>query len=300
MKYSKILILSLALITFFGSQADARKTRKDKKKNVAEKVDTCSVDTFSYAIGLANSDGLKSYLANRLGVDMNYMSEFLKGFDTDINSEEAKKAIAYTAGLEIRKQVAEQIIPQIDKQIAGNDSVKTVNSNLFVEGFRTAIAGEPTKMTLAHAQDLAKKQMTYYQNALMEKRFGANRKAGEEFLKANAKEKGVKVLPSGVQYKILQEGKGAVPADSSTVKVHYEGRLIDGTIFDSSYKRNEPAVFGCKQVIKGWTEILTKMPVGSKWEVYIPQEMGYGAREAGKIPPYSALIFTVELLDIVK
>ena len=115
-----------------------------------------------------------------------------------------------------------------------------------------------------------------------------------------AKEKGVKVLPSGVQYKILQEGKGAIPADSSTVKVHYEGRLIDGTVFDSSYKRNEPAVFGCKQVIKGWTEILTKMPVGSKWEVYIPQEMGYGAREAGKIPPFSALIFTVELLDIVK
>lgn len=298
MRYSKFLILSLALLTFFGGQMDARRTRKDKKN--AEKVDTCSVDTFSYAIGLANSDGLKNYLANRMGVDMGYMADFLKGFDADMNSEEAKKAIAYTAGLQIRKQVEEQIIPQIDKQIAGNDTVKTVKGDLFIDGFRTAIAGQETKMTLDHAQDLAKKQMEYYQNALMEKRFGANKKAGEEFLKANAKEKGVKKLPSGVQYKILQEGNGAIPADSSTVKVHYEGRLIDGTIFDSSYKRNEPAVFGCKQVIKGWTEILTKMPVGSKWEIYIPQEMGYGAREAGKIPPYSALIFTVELLDIVK
>lgn len=91
MRYSKFLILSLALLTFFGGQMDARKTRKDKKN--AEKVDTCSVDTFSYAIGLANSDGLKNYLANRMGVDMGYMADFLKGFDADMNSEEAKKAL---------------------------------------------------------------------------------------------------------------------------------------------------------------------------------------------------------------
>ena len=99
---------------------------------------------------------------------------------------------------------------------------------------------------------------------------------------------------------MLQEGKGEIPTAAATVKVHYEGRLIDGTVFDSSYKRNEPAVFGCNQVIEGWKEVLTHMPVGSKWEVFIPQELGYGAKEAGKIPPFSALIFTVELQEIVK
>lgn len=300
MKYAKFLILPLALLAVFGSQADARKTKKNKKATT-EKVDTCSVDTFSYAIGLANTNGLKNYLAVRMGVDTSaYMDEFMKGLNADANSEDAKKAIAYSAGLQIRKQVEDQIIPQIDKQIAGNDSVKVVNSDLFLEGFRTGIAGEPAKMTEAHAQQLVRKQMEYYQKALMEKKYGANRKAGEEFLKAKAKEKGVKTLDGGVLYKVLQEGKGEIPSDTSKVKVNYEGKLIDGTIFDSSYKRKEPAVFPCNQVIKGWTEVLTHMPVGSKWEIYIPQEKAYGAREAGKIPPFSALIFTVELLDIEK
>lgn len=300
MKYAKFLILPLAMLAVFGSQADARKTKKNKKATT-EKVDTCSVDTFSYAIGLANTNGLKNYLAVRMGVDTSaYMDEFLKGLNANTNSEEAKKAIAYSAGLQIRQQVEDQIIPQIDKQIAGNDSVKVVNSDLFLEGFRTAIAGEPTKMTEAHAQQLVRKQMEYYQKALMEKKYGANRKAGEEFLKAKAKEKGVKALDGGVLYKVLQEGTGEIPSDTSKVKVNYEGKLIDGTIFDSSYKRKEPAVFPCNQVIKGWTEVLTHMPVGSKWEIYIPQEQAYGAREAGKIPPFSALIFTVELLDIEK
>lgn len=300
MKYAKFLILPLALLAIFGSQADARKTKKNKKANT-EKVDTCSVDTFSYAIGLANTNGLKNYLAVRMGVDTSAcMADFLKGLNTDANSEEAKKAIAYSAGLQIRKQVQEQIIPQIDKQISDNDSVKVVNGDLFLEGFKTGIAGEPTKMTEAHAQQLVRKQMEYYQKALMEKKYGANRKAGEEFLKAKAKEKGVKALEGGVLYKVLQEGKGAIPSDTSKVKVNYEGKLIDGTVFDSSYKRKEPAVFPCNQVIKGWTEVLTHMPVGSKWEVYIPQDKAYGAREAGKIPPFSTLIFTVELLDIEK
>lgn len=300
MKYAKFLILPLALLAIFGSQADARKTKKNKKANT-EKVDTCSVDTFSYAMGLANTNGLKNYLAVRMGVDTSTcMTDFLKGLNTDANSEEAKKAIAYSAGLQIRKQVQEQIIPQIDKQISGNDSVKVVNGDLFLEGFKTGIAGEPTKMTEAHAQQLVRKQMEYYQKALMEKKYGANRKAGEEFLKAKAKEKGVKALDGGVLYKVLQEGKGAIPSDTSKVKVNYEGKLIDGTVFDSSYKRNKPAVFPCNQVIKGWTEVLTHMPVGSKWEVYIPQDKAYGAREAGKIPPFSTLIFTVELLDIEK
>ena len=112
---------------------------------------------------------------------------------------------------------------------------------------------------------------------------------------------GVKTTPSGLQYKIIKAGNGAIPTDSSTVKVNYKGTLIDGTQFDSSYDRNEPTTFRADQVIKGWTEALTMMPVGSKWELYIPQELAYGAREAGpKIKPFSTLIFEVELVSIEK
>ena len=116
----------------------------------------------------------------------------------------------------------------------------------------------------------------------------------------NAKKEGVKTTSSGLQYKIIKEGNGAVPTDSSKVKVNYKGTLIDGTQFDSSYDRKEPTTFRANQVIKGWTEALTMMPVGSKWELYIPQDLAYGAREAGQIKPFSTLIFEVELVGIEK
>ena len=122
----------------------------------------------------------------------------------------------------------------------------------------------------------------------------------KKFLAENAKKEGVKTTSSGLQYKIIKEGNGAVPTDSSKVKVNYKGTLIDGTQFDSSYDRKEPTTFRANQVIKGWTEALTMMPVGSKWELYIPQDLAYGAREAGQIKPFSTLIFEVELVGIEK
>lgn len=123
--------------------------------------------------------------------------------------------------------------------------------------------------------------------------------AGNKFLEENAQREGVVVLPSGLQYEILQEGSGEQPGSRSMVTVHYEGRLADGTVFDSSYQREKPATFGVHQVIPGWTEALQLMPLGSKWRVFIPQELGYGARGAGgSIPPYAALVFDVALLGI--
>ena len=110
----------------------------------------------------------------------------------------------------------------------------------------------------------------------------------------------MKETESGLQYKILTQGDGPVPTSLQKVKVNYEGRLIDGTVFDSSYNRGEPTEFAVNQVIPGWTEALCMMPVGSKWEIYIPQNLAYGERKAGSIPPYSTLIFTVELLSIVQ
>ena len=174
-----------------------------------------------------------------------------------------------------------------------------IDKAAFLEGFRAGIQNNG-RMTQDSAQAVASKQLEYYHKVKMEAKFGDNRKAGEEFLATNAKKDSVKVTPSGLQYKVLTAGTGEVPTATQKVKVNYEGRLIDGTVFDSSYKRNQPATFACNQVIKGWTEALTMMPVGSKWELYIPQELAYGDRESGKIPPFSMLIFTVELLEIVK
>ena len=121
----------------------------------------------------------------------------------------------------------------------------------------------------------------------------------QNFLDENGQREGVTTLPSGLQYEVLQEGTGPKPEGTSSVTVHYEGRLTDGKVFDSSYKRNQPATFGVRQVISGWTEALQLMPVGSKWRLFIPSELGYGARGAGgSIPPNATLIFDVELLGI--
>ena len=143
-------------------------------------------------------------------------------------------------------------------------------------------------------------QMSARQKANEEIMYGGNRAAGEAFLADNKKKEGVITLPSGLQYKVLTMGTGEVPTRSSKVKVNYEGHLIDGTEFDSSYKRGQAATFQADQVIKGWTEALTKMPVGSKWELYIPYNLAYGDRDMGQIKPFSTLIFTVELLGIEK
>lgn len=296
MKGLKFVVLAVAILACFDGSAK----RKDKKAKQAEtvKVDTCSVDTFSYAIGMANTLGLKAYLAQRMNVDTAYMANFLEGFNAMLSMDERKKLEAYTAGLQIRKQVEEQIIPGLNQRITGNDSTMLLNPKLFIEAFGNTLAGRPTNMSLQQAEEIAEQQMKYYHDTNMERQYGDNRRAGEAFLAANAKKDSVETLPSGVQYKILVKGTGEVPTATSKVKVNYEGRLIDGTVFDSSYERKQPATFGCNQVIKGWTEALTHMPVGSKWEIYIPQELGYGSREAGKIPPFSTLVFTVELLEI--
>ena len=296
MKALKYIAIALGLLVCVSTNASKR-VKKSKKKAVAEKVDTIPMADFSYAYGIAQTNGLKNYLAQRMGVEEAYMADFLAGFDKATLDEADKREKARLAGIEIRQQVENQIVPQVNRQI--NDSLDLLNRQRFVEGFRAAIAGNAT-LTSDSAQAVATKQLDYYNSVKMEAKYGQNRRDGEAFLKANAKKDSVVTTKSGLQYKILTAGTGATPTAEQKVKVNYEGRLIDGTVFDSSYKRKQPATFACNQVIKGWTEALTMMPVGSKWEIYIPQDLGYGAREAGKIPPFSTLIFTVELLEIVQ
>ncbi len=296
MKATRLVIIILGMLVCVNASA-AKKVKKSKKAVVAEKVDTIPMSDFSYAFGIAQTNGLMNYLTQRMGVDTAYVNHFLSGFDDPTLDEAAKQMKAYIAGKEIRQQVESQIVPQVNKQI--NDSVDLLNKARFIEGFRAAIAGNAT-ISADSAQAVASKQMEYYHKVQMEAKYGKNRTDGEAFLAANAKKDSVKTTESGLQYKVLVAGTGETPKATDKVKVNYEGTLIDGTVFDSSYKRNQPATFACNQVIKGWTEALTMMPVGSKWVIYVPQNLGYGEREAGKIPPFSTLIFTVELLEIVK
>ena len=256
------------------------------------------VDTMSYAIGMAQTQGLKEYLVGSLDVDTAYMSEFIKGLNEGANAGDNKKKAAYYAGIQIGQQISNRMIKGINHEVFGDDSTKTISLKNFMAGFISGTTGKKGLMTVDSAQMVAQRLIQTIKAKELEQTYGPNKEAGVKFLAENAKKDGVKTLPSGVQYKVIKEGTGAMPADTSLVKVNYEGRLIDGTVFDSSYKRGQPTTFRANQVIKGWTEALCHMPAGSEWEVYIPQELAYGEREQGDIKPFSALIFKIELLEV--
>ena len=256
------------------------------------------IDTMSYAIGMAQTQGLKEYLVNNLDVDTAYMAEFIKGLNEGANAGDNKKKAAYYAGIQIGQQIANRMVKGINHEVYGDDSTKTISLKNFMAGFISGTTGKKALMTVDSAQMVAQRLIQSIKAKELEKTFGENKAAGEKFLAENAKKEGVKVLPSGVQYKVLKEGTGAIPADTSLVKVNYEGRLINDSIFDSSYQRGEPTTFRANQVIKGWTEALCHMPAGSVWEVYIPQDLAYGEREQNIIKPFSALVFKIELLEV--
>ena len=259
---------------------------------------TAQIDTFSYAMGLTQTQGLKDFVVNRMGVDTLYMSDFVKGLKEGIKVGEDKKKGAFFTGIQIGQQVTTQIIPGVTRDVLGKNG--ELNKNNFMAGF---VAGVTEKGLLMHpmeAQEVTMRLIEELKNERFEQEYGTNKAEGIAFLDSIAKTEGVVKTESGLCYKVITEGKGAVPTNTDRVKVHYRGTLIDGTEFDSSYKRNEPTTFGANQVISGWTEALTMMPVGSKWVLYIPQELAYGNRDMGQIKPFSTLIFEVELLEIVK
>ena len=258
------------------------------------------IDTVSYTIGMVQTQGLKEYLVNQLGVDTTYMDAFIKGLNEGANAGDNKKTAAYYAGIQIGQQISNQMVKGLNHELFGEDSTKTISMKNFLAGFIAGTTGKNQLMTIDKASELAQTKMQIIKAREAEKQYGENKAAGEKFLAENAKKEGVKVLPSGVQYKVIKEGSGEIPADSSTVIVNYEGKTIDGTVFDSSYKRGEPATFPANRGIKGWTEALVHMPVGSVWEVYIPQELAYGERSTGQLKPFSALVFKIELVGIKK
>ncbi len=176
-----------------------------------------------------------------------------------------------------------------------SSGVESLNYNDLAEGIKDVLEKQKPQISYQEAQQVLN---TFFLE-LEQKVAGAAKAAGEQFLAENAKRAGVKTTASGLQYEVLEATLGQKPKATDKVKVHYEGTLTDGTVFDSSYKRGEPITFGLNQVIKGWTEGLQLMSIGSKYKLYIPYQLGYGAQGAGgSIPPYAALIFTVELLGI--
>jgi len=285
----KLVIVALVAIIAVGFAACGNQTPKANLKS--------DVDSMSYAIGMSQTQGLKDYLVNQLGIDTAYMADFIKGLNEGANAGDNKKKSAYYAGIQIGQQIGNQMMKGINREVFGSDSTKTISLKNFMAGFISGTTGKGGLMTMDSAQVIGQRLIQSIKAKELAKTYGPNKEEGEKFLAANAKKDGVKTLPSGVQYKVIKEGTGAIPSDTSLVKCHYEGRLLNDTVFDSSYKRGEPIVLRANQVIKGWTDALVHMPEGSIWEVYIPQELAYAEREQGDIKPFSMLIFKIELIE---
>ena len=296
----KTLLLALALVVSASFSPVEAIKKKDKQGVFPAQpvVLNNSSDSLSYAAGVALTNGLVSYLLQQK-MDTTMMSDFVRGLREGIRSVGDPKQKAYMVGLDIARQVNERMLPGISEEF--KDSPDSIISDLLCRGFIDAIEGDSTVFTYDAADKFFTEKRALDKIAKENKLYGPNREAGEQFLKENAKKDSVIVLPSGLQYKVLVKGNGEVPLEDQKVQVNYEGRLIDGTVFDASARHGDkPSEFKPNQVIKGWTEALTMMPVGSKWQLFIPYYLAYGNRSAGEIKPYSTLIFDVELVGIVK
>ena len=282
--------------------AGALFTACDKTGNVEIKTD---VDTIAYELGMAASpaDQLPNYLV-RMGSDSASVADYLKGFKEGMKLSDNAKSIAYEMGKQHGMQTKQQMLSSVATQIFGEGSEETLSEALFLAGFMDVIEGkvrlvvDSVEITQQMAQFELQKRVQDKMNERARVEFAPNKQAGEEFLAAKAKEEGVVALSNGVLYKVIKEGKknGKKPALTDKIKVAYKGMTIDGEEFDSS----ESVEFPLASMIEGWKIAIPEMTEGSKWEIYIPQELAYGER--GSMPaikPFSALVFEVELFNVV-
>ena len=248
---------------------------------------------------------LKSKVDSLNKVNAPKLDKFLKGVKEAIDG--GKDNTPYIQGLTIGNQIADQMLPQFSSAIFASDTTKKVNKDQLISGMFSTLRNQDLAISKMDAEQFVQSRMEKAQEVSQLKQeedlkvnFKSEIENAEKFLAENAGKENVVVLPSGLQYQIIKKGSGAIPTENDQVKVHYHGTLMDGTVFDSSVDRNEPAVFGVNQVIPGWTEALKLMPVGSKWKVFVPYNLAYGAEDRGTIKPFSTLIFDVELLAIEK
>lgn len=299
----KILILALLVITSASfNTLSAQNKKKNKKKQATEevvasptvvKLQTAS-DSLSYAAGMAMTRGLDTYLANQFGIKLAQMPDFIRGLRKGIENRKDSAFAAFVAGLTISEQVDKQMLSNIVSQFEGSSS--PINADLLYKGFLAAMEKDTTLFKTETASDLFEAK----QQALKAQKEAEHKAKNEQYLSENKKKADVITLPDGLQYRIITKGTGPLPKENDRVQVVYEGKTIDGKVFDATANHGkEFDTFGVSGLIRGWTEALLMMPVGSKWELVIPQELAYGARGAGRdIAPYSTLVFTLELKGI--
>ena len=266
---------------------------------------------YDYQMRIAAADStqkavLQSEMASKIDsinkINAPKLNEFIRGMKDAINLDEQS---AYAHGLSIGVQFSQQMLPQFNTMLYGEDSDTKANTDQLLSGLVSTLKNQGLAISKTEANDLvqsefdkAQEQQMARQEEDLKSQYESAIAEGDAFLAENAKREDVVTLPSGLQYEVLTEGSGAIPTASDKVKVHYHGTLIDGTVFDSSVERGEPTSFGVTQVIAGWTEALQLMPVGSKWRLYVPYDLAYGSADRGEIKPYSNLIFDVELIGI--
>lgn len=273
---------------------------KTFEKDVQQAVIKSANDSIAYAVGFSMAEqGMIQYL-EQLGIanDPAKFDLFIKGLRESISANGQNSA--YITGLSVGDQTI-GMVQNFSKQSFENESADNLNMALVTRGIEDALSNktkliDSTEVIIKNTMDKASLRAEEKQKIENAAKIEENNR----FLEENAKKEGVVTLPSGLQYKIITQGTGEIPSATDKVSVFYKGSLIDGTVFDDGYLRDKPTILGVNQVIQGWTEALKLMPVGSKWELYIPHDLGYGARGAGSIPAYATLIFEIDLLNIEK
>ncbi len=293
---TKIFLALLLAVLCTGVQAQKKKAAKAKtatKETVTtakpEEVKPVDAALYSYAQGILLGESLRDHIVQRLGVDSTYLETVVTYFTNPMPEEEAKHQYAITAGQQIADQNRKSILPTLNFEATGVRDTNFTIESVYCQALAEQVLRQPTQLSADSAKKIVAQQREYFNVRY--------KKLNEDYLAEHRNDPGTKVTPSGIQYVVLHEGTGPKPTADAKVLCHYEGKLIDGTVFDSSYQRGEAATFPVKGVIKGWQEILQMMPQGSRWRVIIPQELAYGERGAGaQIPPYATLIFEMMLI----
>lgn len=300
-------VIMLALLIAAGSAlntAGAQSKKKDKKnKATTECSEACktapivlksAADSLSYATGMTMSNGLDAYLEQQFGITKELMPDFIRGLKEGISKRKDANFAAYGVGIAVSRQIESRLLPNMVSHF--EESKSPIDTEILYRGVVAAMSKDSTTMSPATAAKFFKEQ----EIAIRQQREAENKAKNEAFMAENKAKEGVVTLPSGLQYRIIKKGTGAIPKATDDVQVIYEGKTIDGKVFDSTAKHGtEFDTFNVGGLIKGWTEALQLMPVGSKWEIFIPYNLAYGERGAGRdIAPYSTLIFTLELKDI--